>query len=433
MAGWRSACNWLKCERRAHPSRNLPIAVQPRLHLSRRPFHRRLPGYTRHHRLLRLVVPEGRSRQPARLRRRRSDRLNPDLGTDADYWTWIDALRARGMGHVLDLVPNHMGIASSATRGGRMCSKTDRAPLRALLRHRMAAGQGRAGEQGADSDARRSVRAVLERQELQVAYRDGAFAVDYGTDATSRSRRTPTRPSWVSTWRALKGRASSAEADELQSIITAASEPAAADDATTPRRSPTRAREKEIVKRRLAALVASSGTVRDYIGGMVARFNGTPGQPRSFDLLDRLLNEQSYRLAHWRVASEEINYRRFFDVNQLAALRMEDPAVFDEMHRFVFELILRGERVRAAGGPCRWPVRAGRLPLPPQKRAAEATEGREPPADRHRPDPLPFYIIVEKILGRRAAARRMADPRHHRLRVHDRGQRSLRGRATSGR
>jgi (1->4)-alpha-D-glucan 1-alpha-D-glucosylmutase len=41
-------------------------------------------------------------------------RLNPDLGTDGDYWMWIDALRGRGMGHVLDLVPNHMGIANSA-------------------------------------------------------------------------------------------------------------------------------------------------------------------------------------------------------------------------------------------------------------------------------------------------------------------------------
>ncbi len=60
--------------------------------------------------------------------------------------------------------------------------------------------------------------------------------------------------------------------------------------------------------------------------------NGIARQPRSFDRLDALLNAQSYRLAHWRVASEEINYRRFFDVNQLAALRMEDPSVFDDVH-----------------------------------------------------------------------------------------------------
>src|SRR5207245_5326537 len=75
---------------------------------------------------------------------------------------------------------------------------------------------------------------------------------------------------------------------------------------------------------------------------VVPSFNAVAGQPRSFDDLDRLLNQQSYRLAHWRVASEEINYRRFFDVNQLAALRMEDPVVFDEVHRFALELVRRG-------------------------------------------------------------------------------------------
>src|SRR5207302_7997586 len=91
-----------------------------------------------------------------------------------------------------------------------------------------------------------------------------------------------------------------------------------------------------------AALVDHSAKVRTLVEASVTRLNGSVGNPRSFDELDALLNEQSYRLAHWRVASEEINYRRFFDVNQLTALRMEDPVVFEEVHRFVFELIRRG-------------------------------------------------------------------------------------------
>src|SRR5262249_57252505 len=86
----------------------------------------------------------------------------------------------------------------------------------------------------------------------------------------------------------------------------------------------------------------ASAEVRGLIDRSIDRLNGTAGQPRSFDALDRLLNAQSYRLAHWRVASEEINYRRFFDVNQLAALRVEDPSVFDEVHRFLFDLVDRG-------------------------------------------------------------------------------------------
>src|SRR5204863_3809451 len=101
-------------------------------------------------------------------------------------------------------------------------------------------------------------------------------------------------------------------------------------------------RENDVIKRRLAALLERSTATAAFVDQTVRTFNGASGHPRSFDRLDTLLNDQSYRLAHWRVASEEINYRRFFDVNQLAALRMEDPEVFDEVHRFVFELVARG-------------------------------------------------------------------------------------------
>jgi (1->4)-alpha-D-glucan 1-alpha-D-glucosylmutase len=325
--------------------------------------------------------------------------LNPDLGTDADYWTWIDALRARGMGHVLDLVPNHMGIANSAnpwwqdvlengpsSRFARFFD-IEWHPVKDELANKVLIPT--LGDQYG---------AVLERQELRVSYRDGAFAVDYGTDATFPLA-PDTYPAILGLdVAALKGRASNAESDELHSIITAALNlPPRTNDG--PQEIAIRAREKEIVKRRLTALVASSGTVRDYIGGMVARVNGTPGQPQSFNLLDRLLNEQSYRLAHWRVASEEINYRRFFDVNQLAALRMEDPAVFEEVHRFVFELIRRGgasglrvDHVDGLFAPADYLCRL-------QKRAAAATEGPEPPASLAPAAPLPFYIVVEKILG----------------------------------
>jgi (1->4)-alpha-D-glucan 1-alpha-D-glucosylmutase len=97
-----------------------------------------------------------------------------------------------------------------------------------------------------------------------------------------------------------------------------------------------------VVKRRLAALVDRSRGIRALVDGALDRLNGRVDDARSFDLFDGLLQEQSYRLAHWRVASEEINYRRFFDINQLAALRMEDPRVFDEVHRFVFDLVAQG-------------------------------------------------------------------------------------------
>ncbi len=118
------------------------------------------------------------------------------------------------------------------------------------------------------------------------------------------------------------------------------------------------------------------------IESRVTRLNGVAGQPRTFDELDALLNHQSYRLAHWRVASEEINYRRFFDVNDLAALRMEDPEVFEEVHRFALDLVQRGgptglriDHVDGLYDPAEYLKRL-------QARCGED-----------------FYIVVEKILG----------------------------------
>ena len=74
--------------------------------------HRRLSRRARHLALLRLELLQGGARQHARLRRRRSDAAQPrDRRRRARYGAWVDALRAHGMGHIIDLVPNHMGIA----------------------------------------------------------------------------------------------------------------------------------------------------------------------------------------------------------------------------------------------------------------------------------------------------------------------------------
>src|SRR5207248_807623 len=75
----------------------------------------------------------------------------------------------------------------------------------------------------------------------------------------------------------------------------------------------------------------------------IANFNGGNGDPRSFDLLDELLNGQAYRLCFWRVASDEINYRRFFDINELAALSMEKAEVFEATHTFILRLASEGK------------------------------------------------------------------------------------------
>ncbi len=272
-------------------------------------------------------------------------RLNPDIGTDDEYGIWIDALRSRGMGHVLDLVPNHMGIAKSAnpwwldvlengpsSRFARFFD-IEWHPVKDELANKVLIPI--LGDQYG---------AVLERQELTLAYEHRGFVVRYYDEVLPIAPDTyglivrDALDEWLADH-------AGEDADELLSVLTAADNLPARTD-RDPDRMAVRAREKEVVKRRLAALCEKSVDVQRLIRSSVRALNGVLRQPPSFDRLDRLLNAQSYRLAHWRVASEEINYRRFFDVNQLAALRMEDPVVFEEMHRFVFELVRR----RAATG-----------------------------------------------------------------------------------
>src|SRR4029078_12610321 len=122
-----------------------------------------------------------------------------------------------------------------------------------------------------------------------------------------------------------------ADVIELESIITALEHLPSqnARDLASVRE---RQREKEVVKRRLRDLTAYSVSLRNHIERNIAEFNGVEGDAKSLDPLHKLLNEQPYRLCHWRSPCDEINYRRFFDINELAAIAMELPDVFCRSH-----------------------------------------------------------------------------------------------------
>src|SRR5213076_1872973 len=231
---------------------------------------------------------------------------------------------------------------------------------------------------------------VLERGELQVRFKEGTFYLLYG------ERRLPIAPG---TYRyvleiGLHNLSEHKEEDfyaELQSILTAL-EYLPKRTETDPRRIAERIREKEIIKRRLERRCAEAPQVQQAIEKALARINGEPGDARSFDALDELLNAQSYRLAFWRVAAEEINYRRFFDVNDLAAIRVELPEVFDAAHKLLLELVasgaITGLRIDHPDGLYRPLEYFEKL----QSRCAKAL--RAPLAK----DGRAIYLIVEKIL-----------------------------------
>jgi (1->4)-alpha-D-glucan 1-alpha-D-glucosylmutase len=319
------------------------------------------------------------------------NKLNAAIGSREEYDRWVAELQAQGMGQLLDFVPNHMGIAEPLNQWWMDVLENGPSslyapyfdiewePLKSDLRGKvllpiLSDQYGR----------------VLERGELRVCFEEGAFYLSY------YDRRLPIAPG---TYRyileiALENLAEHKDESfysELQSIITAL-EYLPRRNETDPERIAERTREKEIIKRRLERRCQEAPQVQNAIEAALAQINGKPGDARSFDVLDELLNAQSYRLAFWRVAAEEINYRRFFDINDLAAIRMELPEVFEATHQLLVDLVragaVTGLRIDHPDG----------LYLPQeyfeklQGRCAEAL-GTALPQNGHA-----IYMVLEKIL-----------------------------------
>lgn len=270
--------------------------------------------------------------------------LNPEVGTEADYDELTGALRKNGMGQVLDIVPNHMCIASKdntwwmdVLENGPVSHYADFfdinwSPVKKELTNKVLLPL--LGDQYGK---------VLERQELTPAFEDGAFFISY------YENKFPLDPK---TYADILG----FRLDDLQdnpgapdtplagllSIITALNNLPAYTEKESGKVLE-RYREKEIIKRRLSGLYLQSAETRALIDENIRIYNGRKGDPGSFDLLDALLDKQPYRLSYWRVATDEINYRRFFDINQIAAVRMEGYEVFRESHKLIFRLVEEGK------------------------------------------------------------------------------------------
>ncbi len=135
------------------------------------------------------------------------------------------------------------------------------------------------------------------------------------------------------------------------------------------------------------------------LAATLQEYDGRRGDPQSFTLLEKFLDEQPYRLCYWRVATDEINYRRFFDVDAMAAIRVEDPRVFETVHEAVFKFIERGWvtglRIDHADGLL--DPRGYLDHLRKCAAAAMAVAGSDTAAEPKGWSPP--YIVVEKILG----------------------------------
>ena len=184
---------------------------------------------------------------------------------------------------------------------------------------------------------------TLESGELQIIFEDGLFHLAYfdlDLPLNPRQLRVLLSHNLESLIGALG--AEDPQLNEFQSILFHL-EHLPAYTETDVNLMESRQREKEVAMQRVARLAEESPAIRRHIEDNVRVLNGTPGDGTSFDLLHDLLELQPYRLSYWRTAMHEINYRRFFDVNELAGIRMEDPETFRRAHELIFDLIRRGE------------------------------------------------------------------------------------------
>ncbi len=351
--------------------------------------------------------------------------LNPEIGTVREYGLFTEELEKRSMGQVLDIVPNHMLIESEDNgwwldilENGPSSPYAsffdiDWKPVKRELENKVLIPI--LGEQYGTT---------LERQELKLTFEKGAFFVRY------YDHRLPILPeTYIDILRHGMEKlesllpANDPSLVEFLSIITALTcLPSYTEKEETG--IVERRREKEIIKNRLYRLQKGSRAIRDFIAEKIRIFNGTKEEPHSFDLLCNLLDKQVWRLSYWRVATEEINYRRFFDINSLAAIRMEEPVVFQKTHQLILKLIrenkVTGLRVDHPDGlydPAEYLKRLQREAFL-QVRLSEAQKGeREKPAVADEtdlesailkeyaeitvtdPQFKPFYIVGEKILS----------------------------------
>ncbi|HUK24095.1 MAG TPA: malto-oligosyltrehalose synthase [Terriglobales bacterium] len=321
------------------------------------------------------------------------NRLNPELGTREEFEAFCHELQQHSMGLIVDFVPNHMAIDPQANLKWRSVLENgpssqfaaffdiDWDPVKPELKNKVLLPilDDQYGN-------------ALEAGQLQLQFENGSFSLQYaGHNLPLNPRQTRV----LLSHRLDQLRAQLSEDDPgLRELLSIAFqlEHIPPSTETTPQRVEEREREKSVASDRLAALVGRAPDIGRFIEQNLREFNGTAGEPASFDFLHQLLDQQPYRLSYWKTAVHEINYRRFFDINDLAGIRMEDPAVFEATHVLIGDLIRQGlvtglrlDHVDGLFDPKQYFEQL-------QRRCASGEQ--------------PLFVVVEKILSAGEALRR---------------------------
>src|SRR5436305_1357432 len=257
--------------------------------------------------------------------------LNPEVGNYEDFQSLVHELKNYGMGQILDFVPNHMGVGmgtnpwwSDVLANGRASEfaeffDIDWNPLKPELHNKLLLPI-LGGQYGAELEAGR-IRVVLEDKKFKLQYYDNRLPVDPQTiplvfETVNQEIHHP----------------------ELRNVLSGLRN---LPPHTTTQGDLVRQRQRAVppLTETLQKLIHEHPELMQLAEKALEQCNGRPGEPQSFTYLHRLLEAQVYRLAHWRVSGEEINYRRFFDINDLIGLRMENPRVFAATHQLLRKLL----------------------------------------------------------------------------------------------
>ncbi len=265
------------------------------------------------------------------------NRLNPQLGSEEDFRTLSDAVKSRGLGWLQDWVPNHMAFDAenpmltdvlengSASKYSRCLDidweRTDESAHFRLLAPFLGEYFG----------------AALEGGEIRLDYAEEGFYVGY------YQRRFPLQiESYLEILsrclRPLRRELGEEHPDYMQLLgilyLLRTLRPDTVEDE--------RYEQISFIKKNLWLLYRKSPAIRRGVDTALSGYRGSAGEPESFNPLELLLAQQWFRLSYWKVAAEEINYRRFFCINDLISLRMEQPEAFARAHRLLFQLLDEG-------------------------------------------------------------------------------------------
>lgn len=264
------------------------------------------------------------------------NRINPELGGFSDLERLIFELQDRGIGWIQDIVPNHMAFNAEnpflmdvleTGCDSQYCNFFDidwEQSFQSIKGRLLAPFLGRSYGESLESG---EIALSFGSEGMKVTYYNLAFPLRMDSYFSFFTHRLP----------ALKKKLGEDHPDyiKLLGVLYVLKTNPHDEESSEPYD------QRKFVKRMLWELYNRNEDVKDFVDTNILIFNGTPGQGESFTLLDDVLSQQLFRLSFWKVAAEEINYRRFFSINDLISLKVEHGEVFNHVHRLTFDLVDR--------------------------------------------------------------------------------------------